>query len=102
MKIAGLVVVAALMFTLAPAWAKDPGCCASGKTAKKTMCADYAKLNLSAEQTTQLTALQEKCKKAGCTKESRDQFLQSAQKILSAEQYAALKTECAMMEKKQS
>ena len=74
----------------------------TGKTAKKAMCADYAKLNLSAEQKTKLTALQEKCMKDGCTEESRAKFLKSAKRILSADQYAQLKAECAKLEKKQS
>lgn len=101
-KIAGLVFVAALMFAMAPLQAEDAACCASGKTAKKTMCADYAKLNLSAEQKTKLTALQERCMRDGCTEKSRAKFLKSAQRILSADQYAQLKGECAKMEKKQS
>ena len=101
-KIAGLVFVVALMFGVAPLQAEDAACCASGKTAMKTMCADYAKLNLSAAQKTKLTALQEKCMKDGCTEQSRARFLKSAQRVLSAEQFAQLKTECAKSEKTRS
>jgi len=38
--------------------------------------------------------------KAGCTKESRAQFLKQAKGILSADQYAKLKTECNKSAKK--
>ena len=90
------------MSAVAPAQAKDAPCCASGKTASKTMCADYAKLNLSSDQKTKLTALQDKCMKDGCTEQSRARFLKSAKKLLSADQYAQLQAECAKTEKKQS
>ena len=101
-RVAGLAFIATIALTTISVQAEDAACCASGKTAKKTMCADYAKLNLSAEQKTKLTALQEKCMKDGCTEKSRTKFLKSAQRILSADQYAQLETECAKSEKKQS
>ena len=99
-RLAALIFALAIAFIAAPLQADDHSCCAKSASAKKSMCADYAKLNLSPEQTRKLTALQEKCEKAGCTKESRAQFLRSAQRVLSAEQYAQLRTECAKTEEK--
>jgi hypothetical protein len=104
-RLAGLAFVVAMILALAPVQAEDAACCATGKTAQKKLCADYAKLNLNSEQKTKLTALQEKCMKQGCTDKSRAKFLESAKKILSADQYAQLKAECdknAQLEKKQS
>ena len=102
LRVTGLIFITAIALTTISVQAKEAACCAHGKTAKKTMCADYAKWNLSAEQKTKLTALQEKCMKGGCTEESRAKFLKSAKRILSADQYAQLKAECAKSEKKQS
>jgi hypothetical protein len=104
-RFAGLVLMAVFAFAITPLRAEDAACCAKGKTASKEWCADYAKLNLSAEQKTKLTALQEDCMKQGCTKETRAKFLRGAKKFLSADQYAQLKAECdknAQTEKKQS
>ena len=41
-----------------------------------------------------LDAVVEKCNKAGCTKESMEVFMKSAEGILSKEQMATLKAEC--------
>ena len=91
----GLVFVAVAALVSAPLRAEDNApCCAKGASAHKEMCANYASLNLSADQKTQLTSLQQKCMKDGCTEESRAKFLKSAKKILSADQYAQLKAEC--------
>ena len=46
-----------------------------------------------------MEALQADCKKGGCTKESMDKFMKSAEGILSKEQFATLKTECAKHDK---
>ena len=104
-RFAGLIFIAAIALASTPLRAEDAACCASGKTAKKEWCSDYAKLNLNSEQKTKLSALQAKCMKDGCTEESRAKFLKSARKILSADQYAQLKAECdknAPTEKKRS
>ena len=101
-RLASLIFLVAIGFIALPLQAEDAACCAKGKTAKKEWCASYAKLSLSAEQKTKLTALQEKCMKDGCTEKSRAKFLKSAKRILSADQYAQLKAECEKSEKKQS
>ena len=101
LRVAAFTFITTIALTTISVQAKEAACCANGKTAKKTMCADYAKLNLSAEQKTKLTALQEKCMKDGCTEKTRAKFLKSAQRILSADQYAQLKAECERPEKKQ-
>jgi hypothetical protein len=91
----GLVFVAIAALVSTPLRAEENApCCAKGASAHKEMCADYASLNLSAEQKARLTSLQQKCMKDGCTEESRAKFLKSAKKILSADQYAQLKAEC--------
>src|SRR3954470_14294976 len=92
-----LALMAAAAFAVTPAFAhddkeKDASCCAT----KGTMdcAATYANLNLSADQKAKMDALVEKCKGAGCTKESTTAFMKSAEGILSKEQMTALKTEC--------
>ena len=65
-------------------------------------CSSFANLNLSADQKTKLDAWQTDCMKAGCTKESRAAFLKKAKGILSADQYAKLKTQCDHLGKKQA
>jgi hypothetical protein len=95
-KFAGLALLAAAAFAVTPVFAgdkqKDKSCCA----AKGEMdCAStYAKLNLTAQQKAKMDALVEKCKGSGCTKESTEAFMKSAETILSKEQMAAFKTEC--------
>ena len=77
--------------------AGDKSCCAAhGKgQAKMCMSETYAKLNLTEAQKTKLDALHAEADKDGCTKESMDKFMKSAQGILSKDQYAMLKAECA-------
>jgi hypothetical protein len=95
-KLRGLAVTAA--FALAVNWAnagdkeKEPSCCAVRGT--MDCAATYAKLSLSPEQKAKMDALVEKCKGAGCTKESTDAFIKSAESILSKEQMTAFKAEC--------
>jgi hypothetical protein len=106
MKIILILVGAVVALAFTTLRAEDStSCCATTASAKKEWCADYAKLNLSSEQKTKLTTLQEKCMKQGCTEESRAKFLKGAKKFLSADQYAQLKSECdksAHTEKKRS
>jgi len=94
--------MAAAAFAVTPAFAgdkeKDGGCCA--KNAKMDCTQTYAKLNLSADQKTKMDALVAKCNKNGCTKESMEAFMKSAEGVLSKEQMATLKTECSKMQDK--
>ena len=100
-KITGLALVAAAILSAGSAFAGDKGCCAKGASNNsKAMCADFASLNVNADQKAKLEAWQADCMKAGCTKESRQAFLNKAQGILSKEQYAKLKSECAKGAKK--
>jgi Spy/CpxP family protein refolding chaperone len=71
---------------------KESSCCAV--KGEMDCAATYAKLNLTAEQKAKMDALVEKCKGAGCTKESTEAFMKSAEGILSKEQMATFKTEC--------
>lgn len=79
---------------------KDGGCCATHAKNKMDCSQTYAKLNLSAEQKTKMDALVTKCNKDGCTKESMEAFMKSAEGILSKEQMATLKTECSKHQEK--
>jgi len=71
-------------------------CCAGMSAEGKMNCSKvFAQMNLSPEQESKLDAAQAECQKAGCTEESLQNFMQTAKGILSPEQYAHLKTECA-------
>jgi hypothetical protein len=98
-KIIGAVVVAAAMLMASPAFAGGKACCVK-KASNQAMCADLASLNLSADQKGKITAWQDECMKAGCTKQTRAQFLRKAKGILSADQYAKLKEQCDKSAKK--
>jgi hypothetical protein len=97
-KIIGTAAVAAAMLMASPAFshdkAGDKACCAKNASNDKTMCANLASLNLSADQKSKIEAWQSECMKAGCTKENRQVFLKKAEGILSKDQYAKLKAEC--------
>ena len=107
-KLSGLALIAAAAFAVTSAYAgdkeKDSGCCAMhAKNDAKMDCSQtYAKLNLSADQKTKMDAMVAKCNKSGCTKESMDEFMKSAEGILSKEQLATLKAECSKMQDKGS
>lgn len=93
--IAWLVVAA---WTVTPAFAhdekeKNPSCCAV--KGEMDCAATYAKLNLTADQKAGMDALVEKCKGAGCTKESTAAFMKGAESILTKEQMTTFTTECA-------
>lgn len=94
------VVVAAAMLIASPAFAGGKACCAKGASNQKVACADFASLNVTADQKSKLVAWQSECMKAGCTKESRAKFLKQARGILSADQYAKLKEQCEKSAKK--
>ena len=96
MKLKGLAFIAVAVFAATSAYAGDKACCASHAKNDNKMCMSetYAKLNLSGEQKVKLDALHVEYDKAGCTKESMDKFMKSAEGILSKEQMATLKTEC--------
>lgn len=101
MKLKGLAFIAVAAFAVTSAFAGDKACCASHAKNDKMSCThNYAKLNLSDEQKVKMEAIQADCKKGGCTKESMDKFMKSAEGILSKEQFATLKTECSKMHDK--
>src|SRR5882762_8423796 len=96
------IALAALLSSATFAGNKSGGhdCCASKTSQSDLACIDYASLNLTADQKSKIEAWQAECTKAGCTKESRAKFLKQAKEILSADQYAKLKTECNKSAKK--
>ena len=94
-KITTTALVAAAMLTASSAFAGDNACCANGASKANSMaCVNLATLNLTPDQKTKIEAWQAECMKAGCTKESRQTFLKQAKGILSAQQFAQLKTQC--------
>lgn len=97
-KIAALSLVTAVAFAATSTFAADKACCAT-KTGKMECAQIYAKLNLTPEQKTKLDSFQARCEKDGCTEDSMKKFLASAKGVLSAEQYAQLKSECNNMQK---
>ena len=99
MKLKGLALITVAVFAATSAYAGDKACCAAHAKNDGKMCMSetYAKLNLSGEQKAKLDALHADYDKAGCTKESMDKFMKSAEGILSKEQFATLKTECSKM-----
>jgi hypothetical protein len=100
-KFTAVALMAAAAFAVTPVFAgdkeKDNSCCATGA---KMDSASFTKLDLSAEQKTKMDALVERCNKDGCTKESMEAFMKSAESVLSKEQMATLKAECARMHEK--
>ena len=91
--------MAAAALAVTSAQAGEKSCCAAHAKNDGKMCMSetYAKLNLSGDQKAKLDALHTEYDKAGCTKESMDKFMNSAKGILSKEQFATLKVECAKM-----
>ena len=87
------------MLIASPAFAGGKGCCAKNAS-NQAACANLASLKLNADQKTKIEAWQSECMKAGCTKDSRAKFLQQAQGLLSADQYAKLKEQCSKSGKK--
>ena len=92
-----LALVAAAVLAASSSFAGGKSCCGAKGTQvsnDSASCMNLASLNLNADQNSKLVAWQNECMKAGCTKESRDAFMKKAKTILSADQYAQLKSEC--------
>jgi len=92
-----LALLAAGVLAASSSFAGGKSCCgAKGTQASNdtASCMNLASLNLTADQNSKLAAWQNECMKAGCTKESRAAFMKKARTILSADQYAQLKSEC--------
>ena len=97
-KLTSLAFIATAALAVATLQAGDKSCCAAYAKGHGKMCMTetYAKLNLTEAQKTKLDALHaEADKDGGCTKESMEKFMKSAENILSKDQYATLKAECA-------
>ncbi len=95
-KLTSTVLVAAALLSAGSVFAGNKAACCAKTAAnkEKAACANFASLGVTADQKSKLESWQSECMKAGCTKESRAQFLQKAQGILSKDQYAKLKAEC--------
>ena len=94
-RITTTALIAVAMMTASSVLAADKACCAKGASKANSMaCVNLATLNLTSDQKTKIEGWQAECMKAGCTKESRQTFLKQAKGILSAQQFAQLKTQC--------
>ena len=92
-----LALVAAAVLVASSSFAGGKSCCGAKGTQvsnESANCMNLASLNLNADQNSKLVAWQNECMKAGCTKASRSAFMKKAKTILSADQYAQLKSEC--------
>ena len=98
-KLTKLALIATAAFAVASAQAGEKSCCAAHAKGNGKMCTTqtYAKLNLTETQKAKLDTLHAQYDKEGCTKESMEKFMKSAQSILSKEQFAKMKAECAKM-----
>jgi Spy/CpxP family protein refolding chaperone len=96
-KLTGLALIATAALAVTSVQGGEKSCCAAHANGDKKMCMTqtYSKLHLTPDQKTKLDALHAKYDKDGCTKESMEKFMKSAQGILSKEQYTTLKAECA-------
>jgi len=102
-KPTGLALIAAVAFAVTSAYAGDTkSCCAAHakNDSKACMSETFAKMNLSGEQKTKMEALHADYDKAGCTKESMEKFMKSAEGILSKDQMTTLRAECSKMHEK--
>jgi hypothetical protein len=93
-KITTTALLAVGMLMASSVFAGDKACCAKGAANAGVACVNLATLNLTADQKAKIEAWQAECMKGGCTRESRQTFLSRAKAILSAEQFAQLKTQC--------
>jgi hypothetical protein len=95
-----LSLTAVVVLAASSAFAGEKKACCATDTGKMECAQIYAKLDLTPEQKTKLDSFQAVCEKSGCTEESMEKFFASAKGVLSAEQYAQLKTECFKTEHK--
>ena len=92
MKIKTLAVVVAAAFAAASVFAGEKACCGQHATKEAKMdCANYANLNLSAEQKTKMDALAADCHKGGCNEATMAKMTKGAKKVLNKEQFATWK-----------
>jgi hypothetical protein len=92
-----LALLAAGVLAASSSFADGKACCGAKGTQVSndtSSCMNLASLNLTTDQKSKLVAWQNECMKEGCTKESRAAFMKKAKTILSADQYAQLKSEC--------
>ena len=102
-KLTRLALTVAVAFAVTSAYAGDKkSCCAAGakNDGKACMTETFAKMNLTSEQKTKLEALHTEADKDGCTKESMEKFMKSAESFLSKEQMATLRADCKKMHAK--
>jgi len=77
--------------------AGDSACC-TGSKAKMECSQMFEKMDLTAEQKSKLEQAEAKCRADGCSKESMEEFMQTAKDVLTPEQFAQLQSHCAKAE----
>ena len=96
--------VAAGLFAAGTMFAGEHGDCTKkvGNEGKMACQASLASLNLTADQKTKMDAAMTEHHKAGCSEASESAFMQEAQGILTADQFAKFKAECKHGEKEKT
>lgn len=95
-KIISAMVALAFAATPLIAGDKDGHCAKNAANEGEAACnaISFAHLDLSTDQKSKLNAAKKDCDKSGCTKESKQAFMKTAEGVLSKEQYTKLKAEC--------
>lgn len=91
-----IALVAAGLFAAGTMFAGEHGDCTKkvGNDGKAACQASLANLNLTEDQKTKMDAAMAEHHKAGCSEATEAKFMQEAEGILTAEQYAKFKAEC--------
>jgi Spy/CpxP family protein refolding chaperone len=95
LAVAGVFAAGTTMF------AGEHGDCAkkAGNEAKAACMVSFANLNLTSDQKTKMETAMSEHHKAGCTEASEAKYMKEVEGILTPEQYAKFKAECAKGEK---
>ena len=98
-----IALVVAGVFAVGTMFAGEHGDCTRkvGNEAKAACTVSFASLNLTPEQKTKMDAVMAEHQKAGCSEASEAKYMKEAKGILTKEQYAKFKAECAMGDKKE-
>jgi Spy/CpxP family protein refolding chaperone len=95
LAVAGVFAAGTTMF------AGEHGDCAkkAGNEAKAACMVSFANLNLTSDQKTKMETAMSEHHRAGCTEASEAKYMKEVEGILTPEQYAKFKAECAKGEK---
>jgi Spy/CpxP family protein refolding chaperone len=96
-----IALVTAGLFVAGTMFAGEHGNCTKqvGNQAKAACQVSLASLNLTPDQKTKMDAAMAEHQKAGCSEASEAKYMESAKSVLTKEQYAKFKAQCAKGEK---